>query len=94
VSQSEDLERLTEAINRLIVRVRSLQTQRDELNARINDLESRLENSVDTMNSEGYNILRIHSARLLRERQEIKRRLSGVLSKLESIELQANKLEV
>lgn len=94
MSQSEDLERLTEAINRLIVRVRSLQTQRDELNARINDLESRLENSVDTMNSEGYNILRIHSARLLRERQEIKRRLSGVLSKLESIELQANKLEV
>ena len=85
MSQSEDLERLTEAINRLIVRVRSLQTQRDELNARINDLESRLENSVDTMNSEGYNILRIHSARLLRERQEIKRRLSGVLSKLESI---------
>ena len=94
MSQSEDLERLTEAINRLIVRVRSLQTQRDELTARINDLESRLENSVDTMNSEGYNILRIHSARLLRERQEIRQRLSGVLSKLESIELQANKLEV
>ena len=94
MSQSEDLERLTEAINRLIVRVRSLQTQRDDLTARINDLESRLENSVDTMNSEGYNILRIHSARLLRERQEIRQRLSGVLSKLESIELQANKLEV
>ncbi len=94
MSQSEDLERLTEAINRLIVRVRSLQTQRDELSARINDLESRLENSVDTMNSEGYNILRIHSARLLRERQEIKRRLTGVLGKLESIEIQANKLEV
>ncbi|MCK5063745.1 MAG: hypothetical protein KAQ97_00610 [Candidatus Fermentibacteraceae bacterium] len=94
MSQSEDLERLTEAINRLIVKVRSLQTQRDDLTARINDLESRLENSVDTMNSEGYNILRIHSARLLRERQEIRQRLSGVLSKLESIELQANKLEV
>ena len=94
MSQSEDLERLTEAINRLIVKVRSLQTQRDDLTARINDLESRLENSVDTMNSEGYNILRIHSARLLLERQEIRQRLSGVLSKLESIELQANKLEV
>ncbi|MCD4847092.1 MAG: hypothetical protein K8R76_02750 [Candidatus Aegiribacteria sp.] len=94
MSQSEDLERLTEAINRLIVRVRSLQTQRDELSAKVNDLESRLENSVDTKDSDGYNILRIHSARLLRERQEIRRRLSGVLGKLDSIELQANKLEV
>ena len=94
MSQSEDLERLTEAINRLIVKVRSLQTQRDELLALVNDLESRLENSVDTKDSDGYNILRIHSARLLRERQEIRRRLSGVLVKLDSIELQANKLEV
>ncbi len=94
MSQSEDLERLTEAINRLIVRVRSLQTQRDELSAKVNDLESRLENSVDTKDSDGYNILRIHSARLLRERQEIRRRLSGVLGKLDSIELQADKLEV
>ena len=94
MSQSEDLDRLTEAINRLIVRVGSLQTQRDELSVQVNDLESRLENSVDTKDSEGYNILRIHSARLLRERQEIRRRLSGVLGKLENIELQANKLEV
>lgn len=94
MSQSEDLERLTEAINRLIVRVRSLQTQRDDLSAQVTDLESRLENSVDTKDSDGYNILRIHSARLLRERQEIRRRLSGVLGKLDSIELQANKLEV
>ena len=94
MSQSEDLERLTEAINRLIVRVRSLQTQRDDLSTQVKDLESRLENSVDTKDSDGYNILRIHSARLLRERQEIRRRLSGVLGKLDSIELQADKLEV
>ncbi len=83
---SEDLERLTEAIDRLIVRLRSVQTQRDELAVRVDDLESRLENSVDSMDSEGYNILRIHSARLLRERQEIRRRLAGVLDKLESID--------
>lgn len=94
MSQSEDLERLTEAINRLIVKVRSLQTQRDNLSAQVKDLESRLENSVDTKDSDGYNILRIHSARLLRERQEIRHRLSGVLGKLDSIGLQANKLEV
>ena len=88
MSQSEDLERLTEAVNRLIVRFRSVHNQRDELATRVNELESRLENSVDSVDSEGYNILRIHSARLLRERQEIRRRLSGVLDKLESIEIE------
>jgi len=88
VSQSEDLERLTEAVNRLIVRLRSIHTQRDELATRVNELESRLENSVDSVESEGYNILRIHSARLLRERQEIRRRLSVVLGKLDSIKIE------
>jgi len=88
VSQSEDLERLTEAINRLIVRFRSVNAQRDKLAARVRELESRLNNSVDSVDSDGYNILRIHSARLLRERQEIRRRLSGVLEKLESIEIE------
>lgn len=86
--QSEDLERLTEAINRLIVRFRSVTSQRNDLAERVKELESRLENSVGSVDSEGYNILRIHSARLLRERQEIKRRLSAVLDKLESIEIE------
>ncbi len=88
MSQSEDLERLTEAINRLIVRFRSIHLQRDELTTRVKELESRLENSADSMDSEGYNKLRIHSARLLRERQDVKRRLSGVLDKLESIKIE------
>ncbi len=90
MSQSDDLERLTEAVNRLIVRFRSMHKQRDELATQVNELESRLENSVDSVDSEGYNILRIHSARLLRERQEIRRRLSVVLNKLESIEIEGN----
>lgn len=90
MSQSEDLERLTETINRLIVRFRSIHTQRDELMTRVNELESRLENSVDSVDTNGYNILRIHSARLLRERQEIKRRLSVVLDKLDSIIIEGN----
>jgi len=88
VSQSEDIERLTEAINRLIVRYRSVNSQRNELAARVQELEARLDNSVGSVDSEGYNILRIHSARLLRERQEIRRRLSGVLDKLDSIEIE------
>mgnify|MGYP001148780597 FL=1 len=88
MSQSEDIERLTEAINRLIVRYRSVNSQRNELAARVQELEARLDNSVGSVDSEGYNILRIHSARLLRERQEIRRRLSGVLDKLDSIEIE------
>ena len=88
MSQSEDIERLTETINRLIVRFRSIHTQRDELATRVIELESRLENSVDSVDSDGYNLLRIHSARLLRERQEIKRRLSVVLDKLDSIKIE------
>lgn len=88
MAQSEDLDRLTEAVNRLIVRYRSMHKQRNELAAQVRELESRLENSVDTVDSNGYNILRIHSARLLRERQEIRRRLSVVLDKLESIEIE------
>ena len=88
MSQSEDLERLTETINRLIIRFRSIHTQRDELATRVSELESRLENSVDSVDSDGYNKLRIHSARLLRERQEVKRRLSVVLDKLDSIEIE------
>jgi hypothetical protein len=87
VPGTDDLARLTEAVERLIVRLRSMQTQRDEFYARVVELESRLENSVDSVDADGYNILRIHSARLLRERQEIRRRLSGVLEKLEHIDL-------
>jgi len=87
VPGTDDLARLTEAVERLIVRLRSMQTQRDEFYARVVELESRLENSVDSVDTDGYNILRIHSARLLRERQEIRRRLSGVLEKLEHIDL-------
>jgi len=86
VPGTDDLARLTEAVERLIVRLRSMQTQRDEFYARVVELESRLENSVDSVDADGYNILRIHSARLLRERQEIRRRLSGVLEKLEHID--------
>lgn len=86
--QSEDIERLTEAINRLIVRYRSVNSQKNELAARVEELEARLENSVGSVDSEGYNILRIHSARLLRERQEIRRRLAGVLEKLENIDIE------
>ncbi len=87
MTDPENFQRLSDAVDRLIVRLKSLRSQRDKLVEKVDDLQSRLENSVDGVDSDGYNILRIHSARLLQERQELKRRLVGVLEKLESIEI-------
>lgn len=88
MTAGNELERLTEAVDRLIVRLYSLRAERDSLSDRIRELEGRLE-SVDggtPVRDEGYNILRIHSARLLREREDLRSRLAGVLEKLESMQ--------
>jgi chaperonin cofactor prefoldin len=84
MSVSDNLERLTEAVDRLIIRLETIQAQRNRLARKVKELEYRIENNVDPVDSEGYNLLRIHSARLLRERQDLKQRLTGVLEKLES----------
>jgi chaperonin cofactor prefoldin len=84
MSVSDNLERLTEAVDRLIIRLETLQVQRNKLARKVQELEYRIENNVDSVDPEGYNLLRIHSARLLRERQDLKERLTGVLEKLES----------
>ncbi len=79
-----ELERLTEAVDRLIVRLHSLKEERDSLAARVGELEFELSGRPSAaVDAEGQNLLRIHSARLLRERQELRRRLAGVLEKLE-----------
>ncbi len=83
MSVADNLERLTEAVDRLIIRLETLQAQRNKLTRRVQELEYRIDNSVDSPDSEGYNLLRIHSARLLRERQDLKQRLTGVLEKME-----------
>jgi hypothetical protein len=84
MSVTDNLERLTEAVDRLIIRLETLQAQRNRLARKVQELEYRIENNVDSVDPEGYNLLRIHSARLLRERQDLKQRLTGVLEKLES----------
>ncbi len=88
MTAGNELERLTEAVDRLIVRLYSLKAERDGLADRVQELE----NSASTppggtqARDEGYNLLRIHSARLLREREELRSRLAGVLEKLESMQ--------
>jgi predicted nucleic acid-binding Zn-ribbon protein len=88
---SAELERLTEAVDRLLVRLKSLRTERTQLLSRVRELERRLEVPADVDGAavgdpEAVNVLRIHSARLLRERSEVRRRLAGVLGKLENLQ--------
>ncbi len=78
-------ERLTEAIDRLIVRNHSLDEENRHLSGRVEELENRVEYQKGNADSEGYNLLRIHYARLLHERQELKQRLEALLGKLEKL---------
>ncbi len=78
-------ERLTEAIDRLILRNRSLEEENVRLSDRIEELDGRLEYQKGNADSEGYNLLRIHYARLLHDRQELKQRLETLLGKLEKL---------
>jgi chromosome segregation ATPase len=80
------LERLTEAVDRLIIRVETLQAQRDKLAAKLAEIEQGPQSGSGSVDAEGYNLLRIHSARLLRERQELGKRLGKVLEKLEKLQ--------
>jgi hypothetical protein len=83
-----EIERLSEAVDRLLVRLHSLKAERDVLSERVRELESRTggEPCGTPPRDDGYNLLRIHSARLLREREDLRRRLAGVLEKLESMQ--------
>jgi hypothetical protein len=85
---ADELERLTEAVDRLIVRLHSLKEERDSLAARVLELEGSAAAVTPgpPRDEGGHNLLRLHSARLLRERQELRRRIAGVLEKLESIQ--------
>lgn len=78
-------ERLTEAVDRLILRYRSLNEENRRLSGRVEELENRVEYQKGNADSEGYNLLRIHYARLLHERQELKQRLETLFGKLEKL---------
>lgn len=78
-------ERLTEAVDRLILKYRSVCSENMELHEKLEELEKRLEYQKGNADSEGYNLLRIHYARLLHERQEMKQRLESVLEKLDGL---------
>jgi len=80
--------RLTEAVDRLLLRLRETTEERDRLDTTVAELERRLEHKSGEGDPEGYRILRLHSARLLRERQEVRQRLEALLVKLERVDRQ------
>ena len=78
-------ERLTEAVDRLVLRYNSVCEQNNKLLSRVEELENKLEYQEGNADSKGYNLLRIHYARLLQERSEMKQRLESVLEKLDRL---------
>jgi len=78
-------ERLTEAVDRLVLRYHSVCKENDNLKNRVEELENKLEYQEGNADSRGYNLLRIHYARLLQERSEMKQRLESVLEKLDRL---------
>jgi len=81
-------ERLTEAVDRLILRYQAVEDENKRLTGKVDELENRVEYQKGNADSEGYNLLRIHYARLLHERQELKQRLEVLLGKLEELKFQ------
>ncbi len=88
VSATGASQRLTEAVDRLLLRLTETTEERDRLASAVTELEHRLEHRSGEGDPEGYKLLRLHSARLLRERQEIKQRLEALLVKLERVDRQ------
>ena len=78
-------DRLTEAVDRLILRYESVEDENKRLTGKVDELENRVEYQRGNADSEGYNLLRIHYARLLHERQELKQKLEALLGKLEKL---------
>ncbi len=78
-------DRLTEAVDRLILRYESVEEENKQLTGKVDELENRIEYQRGNADSEGYNLLRIHYARLLHERQELKQKLEALLGKLEKL---------
>ncbi|PIE53407.1 hypothetical protein CSA37_01755 [Candidatus Fermentibacteria bacterium] len=78
-------DRLTEAVDRLILKYRSVHSENQRLREKVDDLEKQLEYQQGNADSRGYNLLRIHYARLLSERTELKVRLERLLNQLNSL---------
>lgn len=82
--EAEILSRLGERVERAIATIQELRRERDQLRARVEELEARVQDADDA--STRLESLEEEQERLRRERTEIRGRIENILSTLEALE--------
>jgi FtsZ-binding cell division protein ZapB len=82
--ESEILARLGERVEKAVATIQELRREREQLRARVGELESRLRDHDDT--STRLETLEEEHDRFKRERGEIRDRIENILSSLEALE--------
>ncbi|MBV8518506.1 MAG: cell division protein ZapB [Acidobacteria bacterium] len=82
--ESEILARLGERVEKAVAMIQDLRREREQLRARVDELESRLRDHDDT--STRLESLEEEHDRFKRERGEVRDRIESILSSLEALE--------
>jgi FtsZ-binding cell division protein ZapB len=82
--ESEILARLGERVEKAVATIQELRREREQLRARVDELESRLRDHDDT--STRLESLEEEHGRFKRERGDIRDRIENILSSLEALE--------
>ncbi|HUR80703.1 MAG TPA: cell division protein ZapB [Thermoanaerobaculia bacterium] len=82
--EAEILSRLGERVEKAVGTIQELRRERDQLRARVEELESRVKDADEA--STRLDTLEEEQERLRRERSEIRGRIENILSSLEALE--------
>ncbi|HET7435108.1 MAG TPA: cell division protein ZapB [Thermoanaerobaculia bacterium] len=88
MEENEILARLSERVEKAVATIQELRRDRDQLRARVDELEGRLKDSDETSTRLGS--LEEEHERFRRERGEIRNRIETILSSLEALETSAD----
>ncbi|HYI08668.1 MAG TPA: cell division protein ZapB [Thermoanaerobaculia bacterium] len=83
--EAEILSRLSERVEKAVSTIQELRRERDQLSARVEELQARVADSDAT--STRLTSLEEEHDRFRKERSEIRDRIEGILSNLETLEL-------
>ncbi len=86
--EAEILERLSQRVDAAVATIQELRRERDQLRARVDELESRVRDGEEASTRLGS--LEEEHARFRKERGEIRSRIETILSNLESLEAPAD----
>jgi FtsZ-binding cell division protein ZapB len=82
--EAEILSRLSERVEKAVGTIQELRRERDQLRARVEELETRVKDADETTTR--LDTLEEEQDRLRRERSEIRGRIENILSSLEALE--------